>query len=66
MPEDKKTGASVSLTKGSHGGSYVVQDMKDSDKKQENIVLINPEQGKKLGDKDSWYTPDFMKVVFKK
>jgi hypothetical protein len=66
MPKGENPDPSVSLAKGSHG-RYVVQDMKNCDKKQASIQLvIKPDSGASQEDSESWYTPDFIKINFKK
>jgi hypothetical protein len=64
MQKGNVSGSSVSLAKGSKG-RYVIQDMKDCGNKQADIMLMTKsEDGKKSG--EEWYTPDLLKVQFKK
>jgi hypothetical protein len=66
MPKGGNSDSSISLAKGSHG-KYVVQDMKNCEKKQVDIKLVmKPEKEKNQEGQDDWYTPDFMKIEFKK
>jgi hypothetical protein len=61
MPDSKSTDPSVSVTKDSRN-RYVVQDIKNSDKKQADIALINQSD---KGSDDSYHTLDFVKVKIK-
>jgi hypothetical protein len=61
MPDSKSPDPSVSVTKDSRN-RYVVQDIKNSGKKQADISLINKSE---KGSDDSYHTLDFVKVKIK-
>jgi hypothetical protein len=62
MPNSNSSDPSVSLTKDSRN-RYVVQDIKNTAKKQADINLVNKSE---KGSDDAYHTLDFVKVNIKK